>query len=252
LYPRSPLDFSQFIKQHITLPLLAWLVLVLCFQYTSVDVWLAKHFYNTVLHQWPYREYWLLQAGIHKIGRNAVYAMGGGMLVCLLLSCRATSRLSPYRRALAFLVIAGVAGPLVITYLKSHTHIYCPWDLRLFGGNKPHIQIFDSVSAQLSVGHCFPAGHSSLGFTLVNLYFFCLVVKPELKFYGLALGLTIGSVFGIAQEIRGAHFLSHDLFALAICWFCSATVFIVFFRGYLQRVPKNVFGKTVVNNTTRN
>jgi membrane-associated PAP2 superfamily phosphatase len=252
LNPQASLSFSPFIKHHISLPLLAWLALLLCFQYTQIDVWLAKHFYNTALHQWPYREHWLLQMVIHKSGRNVVYAIGIGMLICLLMSFRATSSLLPYRRALAFLVIAGITGPLVITYFKSHTHIYCPWDLSLFGGSKPHIQLFDSISDKLSVGHCFPAGHSSLGYTLVNLYFFCLIVKPEYKFYGLAIGLLTGSVFSIAQEMRGAHFLSHDLFALAVCWFCSATVFMLFFREHLQRTaenfPENMMTKNVSNN----
>ncbi|WP_394751899.1 phosphatase PAP2 family protein [Crenothrix sp.] len=246
------LDFSQFVKYHISLPLLAWLALLLCFQYTQIDVWLAKHFYNTALQQWPYREHWLLQAVIHKTGRNAVYAVGGGMLICLIMSCRTTSKLSPYRRALAFLVMAGVTGPLVITYLKSHTHIYCPWDVSLFGGSKPHIKLFDSISDTLSVGHCFPAGHSSLGFTLVNLYFFCLIVKPAYKFYGLAIGLLTGTVFAMAQEIRGAHFLSHDLFTLAVCWFCSATVFMLFFRKHLlsatENFPENIIPNNVPNN----
>lgn len=217
------------------LPLLVWLIALLCFQYTEIDLWLAKNFYNSSLHQWPYREHWLLQSVIHKSGRNVVYAIGGGMLICLLMSQRGTSKFAPYRRALAFLVLAGISGPLVITYLKSHTHIYCPWDLSLFGGNKPHIKLFDSISRLLSVGHCFPAGHSSLGFTLVNLYFFCLIVKPEYKFYGLAIGLLTGTVFAMAQEIRGAHFLSHDLFTLAVCWFCSAGIFVIFFRQQLQK-----------------
>jgi membrane-associated PAP2 superfamily phosphatase len=30
--------------------------------------------------------------------------------------------------------------------------------------------------------------------------------------------LGIGLLFGIAQQVRGAHMLSHDLFTLAICW----------------------------------
>jgi membrane-associated PAP2 superfamily phosphatase len=230
----TALNFSRFINYHITLPLLVWLILLAVFQFTSVDFWLAEHFYDKQLHTWPYKEHWLLQTVIHKIGRFTVYAIGGIMLLCLLISQRATSTLAPYRRGLLFLVLAGISGPLVITYLKGHTHIYCPWDLTVFGGKKPHVQVFDSISNQLPVGHCFPAGHSSLGFTLVNLYFFWLMVKPSYKYYGLAIGLMTGAVFAGAQEIRGAHFLSHDLYSLAVCWFCSAAIFMACFKKQLR------------------
>lgn len=239
--PEKPLSLNatwpvgRFIKCHFILPLLFWLNCLAIFQFTELDVWLARHFYNAQLHLWPYREHWLLQAGIHKVGRIAVYVLGGLMLVALLLSLRATSRLVPYRKALAFLVLAGISGPLVVTYFKSHTVIYCPWDVSLFGGAKPHVKLFDRIVGSLAVGHCFPAGHSSLGFTWVNLYFFWLVVKPEYKFYGLATGLLMGLVFAAAQEIRGAHFLSHDLFSLALCWFCSFTVFMLCYGRQLAK-----------------
>jgi membrane-associated PAP2 superfamily phosphatase len=219
-----------FVKQHIVWPLAVILVLLPIFQYTQLDLWLAKHFYNSTLHQWPYRDDWLLQTIIHKKGRTAVYVFGIGMLLSWLVAYRKTSKLFPYRKALAFLVLAGISGPLVVTYLKSHTHIYCPWDLTLFGGTKPHVLLFDTIPNTLSVGHCFPAGHSSLGFTLVNFYFFFWLVNPSYKYYSLAMSLTIGLVFGITQQIRGAHFLSHDVVTLAICWFCSASVFLLFFR----------------------
>jgi membrane-associated PAP2 superfamily phosphatase len=82
----------------------------------------------------------------------------------------------------------------------------------------------------MPIGHCFPSGHSGLGFTFVSLYFFFLLVKPERKYYGLSVGLIVGLIFGLAQEIRGAHFFSHDVFSLAICWFSSVLMFLVFFR----------------------
>jgi len=62
------------------------------------------------------------------------------------------------------------------------------------------------------------------------VYFFFLMVKPEYKYYGLSAGLLAGFIFGINQEIRGAHFFSHDVFSLAICWFSSLLLFMVFFR----------------------
>ncbi len=225
-----PIDRKSFIKNHLLFPLIALSVLFLCMELIQFDIWLASHFYNAELHQWPYREHWLTQTVLHKAGRYLVYAIGVGVLFCWLMAFRPKSTLNAYRRQLTFLLFASLTGPLIITYLKSHTHIYCPWDLALFGGNKPHIRLFDPIGNDLSVGHCFPSGHSGLGFTFVSLYFFFLLVKPEYKYHGLTAGLVAGFIFGINQEIRGAHFFSHDVFALAVCWFSSLLLFMVFFR----------------------
>ena len=37
----------------------------------------------------------------------------------------------------------------------------------------------------------------------------------------------IGTVFALGQQARGAHFLSHDLWTLAICWFGSVVLFLL-------------------------
>jgi membrane-associated PAP2 superfamily phosphatase len=224
------IDRVSFIKSHLILPLIVLAGLLFCLELTQLDVWIASHFYNKETQQWPYRQSWLTQTILHKGGRYFVYAIGIGLLFFCLASCRPKSAFYDYRRHLVFLLSASLAGPLFITYLKSNTHIYCPWDLAIFGGNKPHIKLFDTIGDDLSVGHCFPAGHSALGFTFVSLHFFFLMIKPDYKYYGLSVGLVTGLIFGIDQEIRGAHFFSHDIFALAICWFSSLALFMVFFR----------------------
>jgi membrane-associated PAP2 superfamily phosphatase len=35
---------------------------------------------------------------------------------------------------------------------------------------------------------------------------------------GLAIGIGVGSLFSFAQQARGAHFLSHDLWSAFIAW----------------------------------
>ena len=231
---QSTIDRKNFVNNHLLFPLIVLVVILLCLEFTQLDVWLASHFYNPELKQWSYRDTWLTQAVLHKSGRYLVYAIGAGLLLFCLTSWRSKSAFYGYRIHLTFLVVTSLAGPLFITYLKSHTHIYCPWDLALFGGNKPYIRLFDAVDNRLTVGHCFPSGHSGLGFTFVSLYFFFLLVKPEYKYRGLTVGLLAGFIFGINQEVRGAHFFSHDVFALAICWFSSLLLFMIFFRKSLK------------------
>jgi membrane-associated PAP2 superfamily phosphatase len=231
--PTIAFSTENFFKNHIVLPSIILAGLLLCLEFTNLDVWLASHFYDIELKRWPYKDHWLTQTVLHKGGRFFVYAIGVGLLLFSLATWRAKSTFYAIRHQLTFLVLAGLTGPIIITYLKSHTHIYCPWDLTLFGGRKPHIRLFDSIQDDLTIGHCFPSGHSGLGFTFVSLYFFFLLVKPVYKYYGLSVGLVTGLIFGFAQEIRGAHFFSHDVFSLAICWFSSLFLFMVWFRKRL-------------------
>lgn len=224
------INIKHFLKYHFLLPLIMLAVFLLSLELTQLDLWLANHFYDAELEQWPYRDHWLAQTVLHKGGRYFVYAVGVGLLVACLASYRAKSAYYAIRLNLTFLVTASLLGPLIVTYLKSHTHIYCPWDLVLFGGSKPHVKLFDTAAGNLSIGHCFPSGHSALGFAFVSLYFFCWQVKPDYKYHALVGGLALGLVFAVVQEIRGAHFVSHDVVSLAICWFAALLLFVVFFR----------------------
>lgn len=216
------------------MPFLLFLILFFGLEFTRLDLWIAKHFYNAALHQWPYKESWLVKTVLHNGGRYFIYMIAAGMVFCLLLSFRSTSVFHVYRRHLIFLLIASINGPIIIVFLKNHTHIYCPWNLTLFGGDKPYVRLFDYAANNLSVGHCFPAAHAGAGFTFISLYFFFIMVKQEYKLYGLYFGLILGTVFGVSQQMRGAHFLSHDVFSLAVCWFSSLILFILFFRKQLK------------------
>ena len=50
---------------------------------------------------------------------------------------------------------------------------------------------------------------------------------------GLALGIIVGLLFGLAQQSRGAHFLSHDLWSGMIAWIVPLTVYSWVFRARL-------------------
>jgi membrane-associated PAP2 superfamily phosphatase len=58
----------------------------------------------------------------------------------------------------------------------------------------------------------------------VALYFFFASVRPAWRRIGLAIGIGAGAILGVAQQLRGAHYLSHDLWTLAISWFVALGV----------------------------
>ncbi len=230
-----PINFQYFIKTHFVIPFTLFAVVLAGLEFTSLEFQISETFYNIKLHEWPYKEDWLFETIIHKKGQAFSKIMGGVVLSFLLYSLWEKSSLYRYRKPLIFLFIASITGPIIIAILKSNTSIYCPWNLKLFGGDKPYIRLFDNIPKGQAIGHCFPAGHAGGGFTFISLYFFLMVVKPQYKTLGLFSGLLLGTVYGIAQQMRGAHFLSHDICSLAVCWLASLTWFLIFFRKNLQR-----------------
>jgi membrane-associated PAP2 superfamily phosphatase len=77
---------------------------------------------------------------------------------------------------------------------------------------------------------CFPAGHASAGYAWISSYFFGLYYQSRWRWVGLGASMIAGAVFGFVQQIRGAHFISHDIWTLAICWFFSLALFLFFFK----------------------
>lgn len=226
-------DFDRFVITHFIIPFLLFMLIFSGLEFSRLDLDIAHFFYDSLKQEWPWREHWLTKTVLHDWGQKFSIGMGVIVLMAFLMS-RFKSMLRPYFKLLAFLFAASVSGPALIAVLKSNTHIYCPWDLTLFGGDKPYVRLFDFASYPLPIGHCFPAGHAGGGYAFISLYFFLLLVKPAYRYHGLGVGIAIGLIFGITQQMRGAHFLSHDVFSLATCWFTSLLLFGAFFWKDVQ------------------
>lgn len=198
-------------------------------EYSGLDVWLVRPFYDVDAALWPLRSHWLTETVLHKGGRNLVLAIGA-LFLSLFLASWIWSRMKRWRRDLAYILVAALSAIALVAGLKSVTHIYSPWDLQMFGGEMAYVRIFDSVAAQASRGHAFPAGHASGGYAFFSIFF--AMRQNRIPHYRLSLLLPflLGGLFGAAQQVRGAHFLSHDLLTLAICWLSAAVWQQVFYN----------------------
>ena len=84
---------------------------------------------------------------------------------------------------------------------------------------------FATLSDELPRGHCFPAAHASSGYALVAFYFALRERHAAWARCALLIGLATGLLFGIAQQARGAHFLSHDVWSAFLVWMTTLTLY---------------------------
>jgi membrane-associated PAP2 superfamily phosphatase len=160
------------------------------------------------------------------------------VVLCLVSSRVAALR--PWRHVLAYMVVAAASGALLVGLLKNTTNVDCPRATDLFGGTRPYVDLLANRPDDLPRGRCFPGGHSASGFALFVLYFGLRDKHRQAARGLLALALATGGVFAFAQEARGEHFISHDIWSAALLWFTSLGIY----AGWLARSGNPVPGKS--------
>ncbi len=217
---------SAFLTRHLLLPWLAALLASWALMSAGGDQWLADQIYRLEGHQWALQNAWVTTHVIHKGGKwLSAFATLLALVACF--HAWRHARWRTWRWPLLYLVLAVALGTGMVSLLKSLTHMDCPWDLTRYGGLREYVGLFATRPADMPRGMCFPAGHASAGYAWVSLYFFALMVRPAWRWRGLAVGLLAGAVFGFAQQLRGAHFLSHDLWTLVTCWTVALGLYLV-------------------------
>ena len=206
--------------QRLALAWCGFIVLMAVVHWLALDFRLADALYGLQGGEWVLKDHVLLQDWLHRGGRTLSQWMGGGVILALLASLPSTP-LRPWRRPLLFLFLAVAGSTLVVSTLKHLVSMECPWDLARYGGEWPYVGLLKWRPGGMPDTACFPAGHASAGYAWLALYFFLAATLPRLRWLGLATGLGLGLVFGITQQLRGAHFLSHDLWTLMLCWTIS-------------------------------
>lgn len=180
---------------------------------SGLDLWLAR--FAGTPSGFPARDGVFLTLVLHD---------GARALAGLLLACLAIGTVLPFGplRALTFArrlwllgVVAG--GLLVPAALKRLSATSCPWDLRDFGGAYSFVPHWRWGQTDGGPGHCFPAGHASAGFAWVAGYFAWPRGSAAARRHVVS-ALAAGLVLGLAQQLRGAHFMSHTLWTAWICW----------------------------------
>lgn len=171
------------------------------------EVWdfsLTRMWFDPVSQQFPWKNNFWLDLINHRIAKDVIIVIA---VMALL-----TGIIKRNSRLILVALLTGV-GPLVVGVLKATSAHSCPWDLIEFSGKAVSYPLFSAIPLNSGPGRCFPGGHASSGFGVMALFFWFYPQRPRLAWLSLLLGAVLGMLMGYGQIMRGAHFLSHNLWA---------------------------------------
>lgn len=227
---------TRFHRQHLWLPVTAFVGLSILLMGLHGDQWLADRVYAVEGHAWALQSDYVIQDVFHAGGRQA--SKVGWYVVLLFFAASLLMRpMARWRRPLLYLLLSTLLATALVGWMKRWTHMDCPWDLVRYGGQKAYYGLFAQRPLGLGSAGCFPAGHASAGYAWVALYFFFRATSPGWKWWGFGFALGLGMTFGIAQQLRGAHFLSHDVWALMICWLTALALYRLMLAPFPRALP---------------
>ena len=207
----------------------------------AVDFWIANLFFDSMTEQFPLRT----SHGLIFWGYTVLKAITVWVLVLctgLAIASNWIAVLRPWRRVLTvFVVMAGIAA-FVVQMLKGASVHSCPWDINTFGGHAMWFPLFESVHSVTGPGRCWPGGHSSGGFAIIAAYFALRESRRHLARWMFAIGMAFGVVMSLVQMVRGAHFLSHNLWSLWLVWATCFVIDVVVHAGSARKIRRYKVG----------
>ncbi|MDB5885804.1 MAG: (acid phosphatase) superfamily protein-like protein [Polaromonas sp.] len=188
--------------------------LLLLWDNSNLDLAMA-HWFGTG-SGFALKSHWLWRKLLHDDIRLWPWVLELGLLIGVLVPWGSLKRLPMARRAQ--FALTTLAALLTVSTIKLFSHTSCPWDLQAFGGVATHVSHWAWGVSDAGTGGCFPAGHASAGFAFIGGFFAFRRVLPQTARRWLAGAMAAGLVLGLAQQVRGAHFMSHTFWTAWLCW----------------------------------
>jgi membrane-associated PAP2 superfamily phosphatase len=227
-----------FYKRPIFGLILAALVIVILEQFTNIDLWLADYYYSPELKTFVWKNTWFAKNLMHIYVKDFIISGAVVLISFVLLDTFVKFRWldTISRLRLRFVASASIIIPLVISMLKHRSMLHCPWDLTRYGGDAPFVRLLSHIPLGMKAGHCFPAGHASTGLWLAAICVFWLPDQPKMALRMFFAGLSVGFILGWVQQMRGAHFLFHTLWAT---WLASLMIVVMLVSTHFLFIQKN-------------
>ena len=209
-----------FARPRIFLWTVSSFLLLLAWDYSGLDLAMAQWFGS--ISGFALESHWLWRNVLHDDIRLWPWVLELGLLIAVALPFGALKQLPLARRAQ--LALTTLAALLAVSTIKLYSHTSCPWDLQAFGGVASYVSHWAWGVRDGGTGGCFPAGHASAGFAFIGGFFAFRHVLPATARRWCAGAMVAGFIFGLAQQIRGAHYMSHTLWTAWLCWTVAAGV----------------------------
>lgn len=146
--------------------------------------------------------------------------------LCLWLASFKVASLKPSRWSYGYMFWVSILSTGLVGLLKSHSRHACPWNMTQSTGTG---FVWDFSATQ---GHCFPGGHASTGFALITGFFVYWLISKKYAYLFLLLGVTLGFIMGWGQMMRGAHFLSHNLWTAWTIFTFNVVLYAIFYKKF--------------------
>lgn len=203
------------------------LAVVMAWDATGGDLMLARMAGSAL--GFPLRSNPFMVHVMHEGARDLSWVLVIGLFACIRWPLGFLRRLRTGERAqLAVTVLASV---IAVSLLKNLSQTSCPWDLQEFGGVARYVSHWSWGVNDGGPGGCFPAGHASAAFAYAGGYFVLRRVSGRAAALWLGVALAAGLVLGVAQQLRGAHYMSHTLWTAWVCWSVGFAIELVLTRG---------------------
>ena len=171
------------------------------------------------------RDNWYLAELNHRYVKDLIILVYVSFFIIWLASFK-VEKLKPVRWTYGYFFCMVILSTSIIGLLKSQSAHACPWNITI-----PTSQgFFWDFSA--SKGHCFPGGHASTGFALMTGYAVFRQSDKKRAYFFLVSGCILGFAMGWAQMMRGAHFLSHNLWTAWIIWLVNVVFYLFNYKRF--------------------
>jgi membrane-associated PAP2 superfamily phosphatase len=212
-------------KQDIWLSLIGLLLVLVWDGFNTLfdlDLWVSSQFADTSGF-WLRDSFWMSLL-LHRDGKYLSEILVVFLLINVVYPLHPTQ--TQHNRVWRFyLALATILVSFSISIIKYMSLSSCPWDLKLFGGVAQYVSHWSWGVRDGGAGRCFPSGHASAAFAFFTVYFCLRTEHPNFARRSLYVVFCFGFLFGMAQVLRGAHYVSHVLWSAWFCWVFSALFF---------------------------
>jgi len=209
---------QETMNKYIIITAILLVAVILLFELTNLDNIIQKSFYNFSDKTWILSEDDILLDRIFYSGFKKLFITFSLIVFFITIFIKQFSIFKAYKKGLIILSLSLIFVPS-LGLLKNITNMPCPFNVIEFGGKYPEVKLFESYPKDLTpitTLKCYPAGHATMGFSLMALYF--LFKTQRNRNIALGIGITIGVLTGGYKILIGDHFLSHTLVTMLAAW----------------------------------